>query len=334
MYKIAKLPEDERRDLFQNTALIKGVNPAVVEKDFWVCLVLDYLFHDKKWNKRLAFKGGTCLSKAYNLIERFSEDIDLILDWRILGYGINEPWEERSNTKQQLFIEDSRKRLYFFLREIFVPELRQGLESAIGKQVNVGIDELDEGIVNFIYPSIYQDPSILKVIRLELGALAAWTPTQIAEITSYAAETYPTLFEKISSNVLATTPERSFWEKATILHHEAFRPEYSTMPARYSRHYYDLYCMSKTSVKDNAIAQPELLDEVARFKNKFYPRGWARYDLAKVGTLRLTVAKHNEQILRQDYVRMRSMIFGEYPSYEEIMDGISKLEKEINQFVA
>lgn len=334
MYGIARLSDDELKELFQNTATEKVMNPAVVEKDFWVCLALDYLFHDSKWSKGLAFKGGTCLAKAYSLIKRFSEDIDLILDWRILGYGINEPWEERSNTKQQIFIEDSRKRLYSFLSKNFVPEIRRGLELIVGKQVEVEIDEFDEGIVNFVYPSLYQDPSILKVIRLELGALSAWTPTQKAEITPYAAEAYPKLFEKRSTNVLTTTPERSFWEKATILHHEAFRPEYSTIPARYSRHYYDLYCMSKTSVKDNAIAQPELLNEVARFKNKFYPRGWARYDLAKVGTLHLTVAKHNEQILHQDYVRMRSMIFGEYPSYEEVMDGITKLEKEINQFVA
>ncbi len=47
----------------------------------------------------MVFKGGTSLSKAFGLIERFSEDIDLILDWRLLGYGIDEPWEERSNTK-------------------------------------------------------------------------------------------------------------------------------------------------------------------------------------------------------------------------------------------
>ena len=80
MYRIAKLTDDERRELFQNTALRIGMNAAIVEKDFWVCLVLDYLFHDNKWKEGFAFKGGTSLSKAYNVIERFSEDLDLILD--------------------------------------------------------------------------------------------------------------------------------------------------------------------------------------------------------------------------------------------------------------
>lgn len=331
MYRIARLPDDERQELFLNTASRRSVNVAIVEKDFWVCLVLDYLFHVSKWKQGFAFKGGTSLSKAYKVIERFSEDIDLILDWRILGYGLNEPWEKRSNTKQQKFINDSQERLVCFLKETFVDEIKQGLQSIIGKPVKVEIDSKDDGIVNFAYPGLYQNSSILPVIRLEIGALAAWTPTQPAEIIPYAAEEYPDLFEKRSTNVLTTTAERSFWEKATILHQEAFRPESSTIPARYSRHYYDLYCMAKSRIKESAIAQPELLEEVARFKNKFYPRTWARYDLAKVGTLHLVPPKHSEQRLRLDYAEMRTMIFGEYPSYEEIMEGITELEKEINQ---
>ena len=104
MYRIARLPSGERQDLFKNTAARVGMNAAIVEKDFWVCIVLDHLFHECKWKDNIAFKGGTSLSKAYKVIERFSEDIDLILDWRVLGYGLDEPWEERSNTKQQKFI--------------------------------------------------------------------------------------------------------------------------------------------------------------------------------------------------------------------------------------
>ena len=323
MYRIARLPSGERQDLFKNTAARVGMNAAIVEKDFWVCIVLDHLFHECKWKDNIAFK-------AYKVIERFSEDIDLILDWRVLGYGLDEPWEERSNTKQQKFIEDSRDRLFAFLKEDFVNELKQKMQEAIGQTIELEIDSDDDGIVNVAYPSIYNDPSILHVIRLELGALASWTPVQISDITPYAAEEYPNLFKKSTTNVLTTTAERSFWEKATILHQEALRPENSIIPARYSRHYYDLYCMSKTIIKDSAIAQPELLEEVAKFKNKFYPRKWARYDLARKGTLMLMPASHSEQRLRQDYADMKAMIFGEYPSYEEVMDGIAKLEREIN----
>lgn len=101
MYNFAKLNDDERKIIFENSASKLGMNSAIVEKDFWVCYVLDYLFHKCKYKNSFAFKGGTCLSKVFNIIERFSEDIDLILDWEVLGYKRNEPWEVRSNEKQK-----------------------------------------------------------------------------------------------------------------------------------------------------------------------------------------------------------------------------------------
>ena len=104
MINIAKSNASEREVLFVNAADRAGIsNPAIVEKDFWVCFVLDYLFHNFPWPQSFIFKGGTSLSKAYHVIERFSEDIDLIMDWRLLGYGAQEPWEERSKTQQDKF---------------------------------------------------------------------------------------------------------------------------------------------------------------------------------------------------------------------------------------
>ena len=107
MTNIARLSDEERRELFRNTADKTGLNDAIVEKDFWVCFTLDYLFHRSPWKKVITFKGGTSLSKAFNLINRFSEDIDLILDWQVLGYGKYEPWEQRSKTKQDMFNKEA-----------------------------------------------------------------------------------------------------------------------------------------------------------------------------------------------------------------------------------
>ncbi|MFA7674278.1 MAG: nucleotidyl transferase AbiEii/AbiGii toxin family protein [Clostridia bacterium] len=194
------------------------------------------------------------------------------------------------------------------------------------------VAEDDSGTVNFEYPSAFQDRSILKVIRLEIGALAAWNPTQKSLVTSYAAQQYPAIFKQTDTEILTTTASRSFWEKATILHQEAFRPEGSKLPDRYSRHYYDLYCIAKSTIITDALAQPELLEKVAEFKQKFYPSNWARYDLARVGTIRLVPAKHSITALRADYAKMRAMIYGDYPSFEELMDGIRKLEQEINGY--
>lgn len=99
MKEVAKLQIKDKTELFQATAISMGMQPNVIEKDFWVCFMLDHLFHDCKYKDAFVFKGGTSLSKSYHVIERFSEDIDLILDWRkIINDGVN-PWEERSKTK-------------------------------------------------------------------------------------------------------------------------------------------------------------------------------------------------------------------------------------------
>lgn len=190
----------------------------------------------------------------------------------------------------------------------FLPVFKADIEKILNRDVNVFITEDDAGTVNFEYPSTFHDESILKVIRLEIGALAAWTPTQMAEIKPYAAEQYPQIFSQPRTKILTTTAARSFWEKSTILHQEALRPEKSLIPSRYSRHYYDLYCMAKTDVKIQALGQPDLLEKVADFKMKFYPRGWARYDLARMGTLKLLPAEHSIPALKEDYAKMRSML--------------------------
>jgi predicted nucleotidyltransferase component of viral defense system len=103
MRNIFKISEDEKKELFRETSREMGIPEAIIEKDYWVCRTLDYLFHRSPWKKNLAFKGGTSLSKAYSLIERFSEDIDLILDYRILGYSKDEFKKERTQTKQGAF---------------------------------------------------------------------------------------------------------------------------------------------------------------------------------------------------------------------------------------
>ena len=90
MREMAKRPDQDRRDLFRAAAQHMRIHEAILEKDFWVCWALDYLFRESPWSDRMAFKGGTSLSKAFGAIERFSEDIDLILDWRLLGYSDDE----------------------------------------------------------------------------------------------------------------------------------------------------------------------------------------------------------------------------------------------------
>ena len=183
MRKIATIKENDRKALFQNTAAKMGLTNAIIEKDFWVCFMLDYLFHRCEWKDHIAFKGGTSLSKSYGLIERFSEDIDLILDWRVIGFGLDEPWEERSNTKQDLFNKEANSRTERFLKETFMPTVVTDLQKDLNTSVNCYIDETDPQTVVFAYNRSFNDNSILPVIRLEIGALAAWTPAEEKPIT-------------------------------------------------------------------------------------------------------------------------------------------------------
>ncbi|MFR4784249.1 MAG: nucleotidyl transferase AbiEii/AbiGii toxin family protein [Pilosibacter sp.] len=192
------------------------------------------------------------------------------------------------------------------------------------------IDEKDKQTVIFAYPHLFTNPATLQVIRLEIGALAAWTPAKIAQIEPYAAIYYPKVFAQKDTAILTVAPERTFWEKATILHHEANRPESSEMPQRYSRHYYDLYRMSMTPVKEAAFARVELLKTVVDFKMKFYPRAWAKYQEAVPGTLKLVPPEYRFAALAADYEAMKDMLYGDVPTFETVMSAVSELEKEIN----
>lgn len=331
MYRIVKYSEDERRILFRNTAQKMNIHEAIIEKDFWVCLTLDYLFHQSEYQKVFTFKGGTSLSKCYGLIHRFSEDIDLILDWRTLGYSMDEPWEERSKTKQDAFNKDANYRAEIFLKETLLPILKKDISNIIEEDANLYIDEMDPQTICFSYPRIFHTESILQVIRLEIGALAAWTPAKENEIMPYSVEYYPNAFIQKSTIVLTAAAQRTFWEKVTILHHEANRPENLLMPERYSRHYYDLYCIANSNNKQPAVDDLELLKRVVKFKIKFYPRKWAQYEKAVPGTVKLVPPDYRLAALRNDYDNMSEMMFGEYPTFDELMIYIAELEVEINR---
>ncbi len=343
MINVARLSDNDRRELFRNTAAEMHLPEAIVEKDFWVCFMLDHLFrhadqnldHQKKqeeltWRNGLTFKGGTSLSKAFDLIHRFSEDIDLILDWQILGYKKDEPWETRTNTGQDAFNKEANTRAEAYLAEKFCPEIQKEISEILGDEANIFIDEKDKQTVLFAYPHLFTNAATLQVIRLEIGALAAWTPAKMVSITPFAAEKYPEIFTHKTTDVLTVAPERTFWEKATILHHEANRPENSPMPQRYSRHYYDLYCMYMAFEKGTALARLNLLKTVVDFKMKFYPRKWAKYEEAIPGSLKLIPPEYRLAALKSDYKAMQDMLYGDIPSFETVMNAIRELETEIN----
>ena len=330
MDKVALLTAAERSELFRESAARRGMNPAVIEKDFWVCWVLKQLFAEPGLNERIVFKGGTSLSKVFGLIDRFSEDIDLVLDWRLLGYGpgMEDPRQELDSlTKRDRFSKTVNRKAAEYIAGVLIHDLNRLVTRCPG--VAAVVDSIDPHSVNISYPASFSAGYIRPEVVLEIGPLASWVPSASHGIRPWAAEEFPQLFAEPECQVIATSAERTFWEKATILHQQAHRT--GPMPLRYSRHYYDLYKLASSPVLTSAMADLQLLRDVVAFKQRFYPSGWARYEDAVPGSLKLIPAETHVAELRRDYSSMEVMIHGKIPDFDQIMNALEVLEDQINQ---
>lgn len=324
METVANLTQEEKNELFTETASSMDTTKSIVEKDFWVVWTLDKIFKDERINKILMFKGGTSLSKVFNLIGRFSEDIDLILDWREVT--AENPYKEHdSNTKQNKFNAQINEDAKVYIKDNLLPIVSEILAPHCSCSI------ADDGFsINIKYPTAFKDDYLRPEILLEIGPLASWLPSDYFEIESFSATKFPKLFKVPKCKVHVIVAKRTFWEKATILHHEANRPNESSIPSRYSRHYYDLVMMAKSEVKDEALKDITLLENVVEFKKRFYPREWAKYNDAKIGTFKLLPPDFRLPELKKDYKAMENMIFDKYISFDEIIKTLKELEKEIN----
>ena len=330
MKKVARLTNEERQELFQATAIKMSMRPEVIEKDFWVCFMLDHLFNDCEYNDAFVFKGGTSLSKAYHVIERFSEDIDLILDWRkIINDEVN-PWDERSKTKQDLFNKQINSEAAKFYKEELIPQLNVEMKEKLGDGEWISVDTEDEMVVNFYYPQIFEAEYLRSCVRLEIGPLAEWMPSHETTVTPFAAEKYPDIFSQKATSVLTIDVERTFWEKLTILHKIANFPEGKTLPARYARHLYDVYNLGNSWVKESAFNRKELLEKDVAFKQKFYYAKGAHYETATLGSIELLPRESVISALQEDYQAMRNMIYGNIPEFEELLEFLEKLQEEVH----
>jgi hypothetical protein len=328
MDNVAMLSPEKRSALMQETAERIGLTPGAVEKDFWVVWVLDRLFTSDLLADKILFKGGTSLSKVFQLIRRFSEDIDLVLDWNEVM--TEDPNLERSNTKQDRFNKSVPELSRQYIAGNVLPEVVRMLKGVCSARIEDGAPD----VINIKYPACFESTYLRPEIRLEIGPLALWVPNARYEIRSYVAEAFPEVFEQATCYVNAIKAERTFWEKATILHAEAFRPEAKPLPRRYSRHYYDLVMMeANQAVRDAAFADLNLLHTVAEFKAKFYPASWANYHLATPGTFKLLPAEWNLRPLANDYKQMEIMFYGEVPAFDDLMESLRGLEHSINTLV-
>ena len=329
------LSPEERKLYFEQAALSMKVAPVIIEKDFWVCFTLQKLFSLSNIGGTLIFKGGTTLSKVYNIIHRFSEDIDISIDRKSLSGADYDPGAMGIGTKE-------RQRRLAKLKELcqkkIHEEIQPLLNEAIAKDITQNKDwtlekddsDPDNQTLLFKYPSALingKNEYIRSAVKIEMGARSDHWPNEIQKVISYVAQKYPKQFTSPYVTVKVLSAQRTFWEKATLLHAEYHRQIEKRMPSRLSRHYYDMAMLIQAKI----LSDIELLEKVAKHKKIFFKSAWAKYDEAKKGTLRISPNPERLKELEADYKKMHEMFFIEPLNFSEILDILSIWEKNFNK---
>ena len=327
MDKFITRPLSERLEIINQTAANLDMAPAAIEKDFWVCWMLQRLFQSSL-KESIIFKGGTSLSKVYGYIKRFSEDIDLILNWE--EFSTSTEWNPakrygkagRERMLKALDAWNARQ-----IAEFILPVVQE----CCGDICTATLSQNSAEVIVISYPKNYPGSYIRPEILLEIGPKAAWNPHAEHEVRPYMAEQYPRLFKNAAVKVTVTTAERAFWEKITILHAQVNRK--TVMSKRYARHYYDTIMMARNAeLKQRAFADVRLLYQVSSFKYYFYRAGWADYPHAVPGSMHLVPSGHILSELEADYQEMKQeMLPADAPSFADVMAELAVLEHEINQ---
>ena len=335
------LPKQDKRDLFDEVANRLDTLPSYAEKDFWVCLVLDALYNRlPDGHPRLLFKGGTSLSKAFNLIRRFSEDIDLVVYRGDLGFqGQRDPTitSDLSNRKRNdLFKQLKATCSHYVLGEMSAALAK--LMNRVGDECTVLPDESDNDRQTILveYPTLYPLRDVAYVaprIRLEAGARSALDPSLTCSVTPYIAHELADWSLKVT-HVRAIAPERTLWEKLLILHgvHCGFRDSLRA-PAdrdRISRHYYDVAMIASTDLGKTALRDIGLLDSVRNHNLTAFPQAWKRFEEAVPGSVKLIPQPGLRRLIERDYTAMQGMILGDPPRYEWILEQLEHAEAVIN----
>ena len=336
------LSERDRRDVFESAARRLGTLPSHVEKDFWVCLVLDALYSGlPDGHPRLLFKGGTSLSKAFGLIRRFSEDIDLVVHRGDLGFaGDRDPTivGGLSNKKRNALFEELARACGGYVREELTASLKKMLGELVeGCEVLPDEDSGDGQTLLVSYPALYPSGDAAYVsprVKIEAGARSALKPNVTRVVRPYVADDLPD-WPFDAENVATVAPERTYWEKLLILHgmYCGYR-DGKRLPAdkdRISRHYYDAAMMTASEIGESALLDEGLLEAVRNHNLVAFRQAWKRFEEAVPGSVRLVPQPELRTAIERDYRAMQDMILGDAPAFEWIVGRLRHAEATINR---
>ena len=347
MDEFARRSAEDRRAYIQEAANSRDLTRNIIEKDFWVCWTLRRLVSCKDLSGQLMFKGGTSLSKSYNIIHRFSEDIDLTIakDASLICDVPSLMEDDISSNERQRRSKALKQAAQEYVREILMPILKREIEMALsmtdGWEIVADPDDPDAQTLLFNYPKTSgyglnygndyggrSDTGYIKPrIKLEFGARGDTEPFEMKTIVPYLAEEFPDELLDAGTEIPTLAATRTFWEKVTILH-----ALYHNGKLRdgMSRHYYDTLMLARAGIAAEALSKPELLAQVVRNKSLMFADKSASYDTALMGTLRLSPSDAIVADLRRDYANMAEMFMAEPPSFTDLLSGIAELEETVN----
>ena len=323
------LPLEEKQRLITKTADRMDVSDLIIEKDLWVCWILEQLF---ALPVQMAFKGGTSLSKVFRLIKRFSEDCDITIDYRHFIQEIDLAKTSRSQLKK--VSEQLKKQLQVYVLEIILPHIKSQVSQLFPNQTfEITLSEDGEQL-RFYYPSIINISRgyLRDHILIEFGIRNSTEPCEKHTIMPYLAETVDDNIDLPKPMIETLSPIRTFWEKVTLMHVECHRERLVKTPERLSRHWYDLFMLNKSWIGEQAILRDDILKSVLEYKKAFFNASYANYEDCWNGQLRLIPSLENQSILRLDFAHMvdAAMFYEEPPSFIEIIESLSNLETKIN----
>ncbi len=337
---------EDRRGLFLATSNRLGTSLQNVEKDFWVCFLLDLIFNGRSANEpRLLFKGGTSLSKAYGLISRFSEDLDITVFREDIGQNIDlDNMENLSGKQQRIRIEAIKQSCKTYIQNQLKERLNQQLMTLF-RELNISFkdipvipdpDDPDDQTLLMRYPSVSTEINnyVIPMIKIEAGAKSALEPHQLVSIQPYIAD------EIIKDNlivpdIITIKAERTFWDKIVILHglrrwHDN-RNQLRHQGHRISRHYYDIYKLVHSPVGQKTQNDITLGLDCVRHSKMFFNSKDLDLLHCYPGSFSIMPTQEMIEILKRDYNAMAGMIFGEVPKFSNVLEVIEQLEETINR---
>ena len=337
--RIIAAPQRDRRDLFLSAANRLAAPVGNIEKDFWVCWTLNALYHRlPAGGPRLLFKGGTSLSKAHGLINRFSEDIDVTVFRDDINQTASiQDLQSLSKNKRRAKLDAIRDACREYITGPFLGALAGALTEDTAGTGRIEVDGTDpDGQTLLVwYPTVEpaSDGYVQPVVRIESGAKSALDPHRRVLIRPYIGEELPDIDLAIA-DVTTIEPGRTFWDKVVIAH--GLRRWYERRGAlrqegqRISRHYYDLHCLLGAAVGRAALADIALAGDCVAHARMFFDR--SDYDLATAvpGTFAIAPPGGMVDALRRDYENTSAMVFGKAPSFDEILVSILAIDAAVN----